>query len=619
MKQNYFLSLLLVFMLGFGLEAQAQLKASTTGKVNVGYARYDDQIWEGDGLSLDRDSKVGCAILLTKSMIAPYVGGTITGMRVGWDTSESTGVYEGFVRNTFNGENLSTGRATVKYSYTDSYPGWNNMTMTSYVIPEDVEQLVVGFTTNLKMDVCAIPMLYPHSVKNSCYLWVEGDNDLEGNPNWVDMSERGILPILLTIKDSQGKFNFIPVFTSMFYDGVVKMDEAGSALVRMKNEGSVAIKSIEVTSRQGEDVMSQKVALSSTLSSGITSRSFLIPFYCFHSGDVELSITKVNDTALENPVTKTLNVIGIPAATAVQYTRRPLVEYYESENNYMSPRYYDEIVAPSISERFDEFTYVSQHIDDQFMTGEDDATVLALSLCDNDSSAISIPAMTVDRAVSTRNISYQQNAAHTPLYSVLYEPYATQFFDSSLQEPTFLSVEVSGSVDENDNLTVNVGGDGSNIAACMPEGETPNLTVYLMERDVVSDSQLFWTDKEKEAQMGNYTHVNVIREVLSDPKGDKLGTEAEISKQYQTTLAPEWNKDNLYLVAFVHRDGKLGGMFMHVFNSNEGAITFPEGILNLELSGKGSDKNATYDLQGRRVSHAAKGIFIHNGKKVIVK
>ena len=93
----------------------------------MGYAKYDDQIWEYDGLSLQFDAKVGCAIRLTKDMLTPYVGGTITGMRVGWDTSTRTGTYEGFVREDFNSENLTTGKATVKYSYSDTNPGWNEM------------------------------------------------------------------------------------------------------------------------------------------------------------------------------------------------------------------------------------------------------------------------------------------------------------------------------------------------------------------------------------------------------------------------------------------------------------------------------------------------------------
>lgn len=295
-------------------------------------------------------------------MLEPYVGGTIVGMRVGWDTSSQTGTYEGFVRQDFNSENLSTGKATVRYSYGDANPGWNNMTMTSYEIPEDIDQLIVGFTTNLKKGVCAIPTLYPHYTPNSCFLWVEGDDDDEGNPNWVDMNDKGILPILLTIKDSAGKFNFIPVINLLTDNGIQKTETADDVIMRIKNMGSQKINNIEVTSRQGEQTWSKNIQVS--IASGATSKIFLAPIYCFHTGDVELSITKVNNRALASPVTRTVNLIGVPQDVASQYTRRPLVEYYESENNYRSARYFDEYVSAPIKAKENAITFVCQHLDD---------------------------------------------------------------------------------------------------------------------------------------------------------------------------------------------------------------------------------------------------------------
>ena len=132
----------------------------------------------------------------------------------------------------------------------------------------------MGFTTNLKKDLCAIPTLYPHGVNNSNYLWVEGDVDAQGNPNWVNMSDRGILPILLIVQDTQGKFNFLPVVQSIMHDGVVRTDQPGGVLLRLKNAGSVTISSIEVTSRQGEDVKSQKVDLSKSIARARSSSAF---------------------------------------------------------------------------------------------------------------------------------------------------------------------------------------------------------------------------------------------------------------------------------------------------------------------------------------------------------
>lgn len=610
MKKIYSLLIALVIM---PCLAGAQ---NTSGRTYLGYAKYDDQIWEYDGIYLDHDAKVGCAILLTRDMLEPYVGGTIVGMRVGWCTSQRSGIYEGFVRNTFNGEDLSTGKATVSYSYQASTPGWTNMTMKAYEIPEDVEQLVVGFTTNIKKDEYAIPNLYPHYTPNSCYLWVEGDLDAEGKPRWVDMNEMGILPILLTIRDSKGTFNFLPTVTLITHDGVVSTDEAGDCLMCIKNRGSQAIRNIEVTSRQGEQSWSKTISLSTPINPGLTSKVFMAPLYAFHSGDLEMSITKVNGTALATPEVHKLNLIGVPRAVDEAYLRRPLVEYYESENNYRSARYYDDIVGPVVEKKKADITFVCQHLDDQFMTGDDDATALALRLCDQDSAYISIPAMTIDRDMTPDNILFQMNSAPNAMFSVLYDPYSTQAIEAAINHPTFVNVEVSGEVKEDgETLQVSVGGDIAN--GIMPEGERPRLTVYLMEKNVDTDSQLFWTEEEKEETMGHYTHANVIREILSDPKGDVINAEGTIQASYSTTLYPEYDRNNLYLVAFVHRDGSRGGRYMCVFNSAEGNITDPTGIISIDNGRMSREADAVYDLSGRRVTKPTKGIYIVNGKKVI--
>lgn len=610
-----------ILVLGLLIAAPGAMFAqSSPGSLYVGYAKYDDQLWEYDGVMLNKDSKVGCAILITKDMIAPYAGGTIKGMRVGWGTTQMTGEYEGFVRNDFNGEDLSTGKATVKYSYSDSNPGWNTMTMTDYVIPDDVEQLVVGFTTNVKSGVYAIPTIYPHYTKNSCYLWVDGDNDEEGNPLWVDRNEYGILPILLIVEDTQGTFGLVPVLTTFTPNGLVMAGEPSDCLMRLKNAGSQTIRSIEVTSRQGEQTYSEKVNLSSPIAAGKTSGTFLVPLTCFESGDLELSITKVNDKELKKPITKTVNMLAVPKEVAEKYSRRPLMEYFESENNYRSARYYDEYITPLLEPVRNDITFVCQHLDDQFMTGDDDATMLALQLCDNDSSRVSIPAMTVDRAMNTGNILVQMSSTTNPMFDVLVDPtYFNLMLDAAKAVPTFASVEATGNA-EATGIAVEVNGDVAE--GVLPEGEKPRLTVYLMERDVFSDSQMFWTEKEKEEHIGEYTHVNVIREILAD--GVELPATGSYS--WDTTVDdpdPMWNTENLYVVAFVHRDGQKGGKYMHVFNSTEGSLSISDGINTLENA---SAASAVYDLSGRKLETRnqqletlPKGIYIVNGKKLVVK
>ena len=592
----------------------ATAQGKTTGKVYVGYTNYNEPIYEWDGLSLDFNARVGCAVVLTREQLAPYVGGTITGLRVGWDTSSQKGTYEGFVRTTFNGEDLTTGTATVKYDYNATAPGWNDLKLTSYDIPEDVEQLVVGFTTTLKKGVCAIPTLYPHGIKNSCYLWVEGDNDEEGNPVWVDMKDRGALPILVVIKDSKGSFNFLPAITSVVDNGVAETATWGDCLMRLRNNGSQTIRSVELTSRQGEDMMTRKVTLTKTIAPSTSGATFMAPLYCFHSGDVELSITKVNDTAVDNPATVTLNLIGVPESVSNEYERRPLVEYYESENSYMSARYYDEYVSQGLRNYRDDVTFVCQHMDDQFMTGDDDATVLSLQLCGGDSSAVSIPSMTIDRSMSTDNILFQQNAAWNPMFSVLMEPYASQSYQAALTVPTFVAVQATGRLDE-DGETLQVTAAGDIAASVMPEDEQLRLTVYLMESSVFSDSQLFWTEQEKQEKKGEYTHVNVIREILTPLEGENIGREGGFSRDFTTQIDPTWKAKDLYVVAFVHRDGTRGYSRMQVLNSCEGIIDVNASVNDLMA---GRTEAVVYDLQGRRLTHAPeRGIYIKNGKKYL--
>ena len=210
------------------------------------------------------------------------------------------------------------------------------------------------------------------------------------------------------------------------------------------------------------------------------------------------------------------------------------------------------------------------------------------------------------------------------MFSVLYEPYASQVLNEAMNHPTFAAVEVIGGWQQ-DGETIDIIAQTDVARDILPQDEAPRLTVYLMERNVDSDSQLFWTDKEKEETMGHYTHVNIIREILSDVEGDVI-QEGTATATYQTQIAPDWNKDNLYLVAFIHRGKDKGGKYMHVLNSAEGEITVETGIGDVESSKLKVESlsGAVYDMSGRKMANGksasgklSKGVYIINGKKVI--
>ena len=224
--------------------------------------------------------------------------------------------------------------------------------------------------------------------------------------------------------------------------------------------------------------------------------------------------------------------------------------------------------------------------------------------------------MTIDRCVCTGNANYQQNVATGPMFPVLLEPFASPAYEAALALPTFVSVTASGKL-QDDLSTVDIQVSGDVATGILPEGEEPRVTVYLMERDVYSDSQLFWTDKENEEHMGEYTHANVIREILSNIEGDEITAGGDFQKTYQAEIDPNWTLENLYLVAFVHRDGKKGAKYMHVFNSCEGELDVTVDVQDL-MDRQSTQPGILYDLMGRKATGTKRGIYILNGKKISI-
>ena len=115
--------------------------------------------------------------------------------------------------------------------------------------------------------------------------------------------------------------------------------------------------------------------------------------------------------------------------------------------------------------------------------------------------------------------------------------------------------------------------------------------------------------------------------VATAGQGIAIEAGGTINKTVETTLDPDWDLDNLYLVAFVHRDGKLGGKRMHVFNTAVGEIAEATGIVTIEHSPLNIE-HSVYDLQGRRLNNSQfiihnsqlpKGVYIVGGKKVVLK
>lgn len=632
MRKNYFqwvLALALTFVMQ-GVVAQSVwtthsasvpkaetvgVKAATAGAIYLGYCLYDDQIWPYDGLSLDRDARVGVGIKLTRDKFEHYIGGKITAVRCGWDDEASVSLYNTFVREgNFTNPDLTTGKGTVRF-------GWNEIEFDEPLVIGDVDTLCVGFYTNLKKDVISIPKLYPTMVPNSAFLF-HGEMSEEGKELWYDSRDFGVMPILLVVTDETGQFKNLIQISGLRHDAIVTSGMDVPGVFSLTNAGSNNINSVEVTTTFGEQTMATSVDLSKTLLTGVTSKVSL-PIFCFGSGEYKVSITKVNGVAPKSVPEKTFTMLGVPTEVAEKYTHRPLIEFFASENLYQIPTFFDSYFLGGYAAYEDRMNVVCQHTDDKFMIGDpDEAILLQLGLVNNDSMQVFLPDMTINRTAYISNPAYREG---NPMHGgTLYPtPLQEAYYDDVLTHPTFASVNVNAALSA-DGKKVNIEVNGNIAENVLPAGEPMFLTVYLLENEVESTDQRFWDDKEGETMGEKYVHYNVIRENLTPLWGKQLpNASGNYSLSFQTDVYDDYNPKKLSVMAFLNRGEQNGNLERQVINSVEAPVLTEGGetaIDAVQVDQATAGAPVFYDLGGRRVLTPVKGgLYIKNGQKVILK
>lgn len=588
MKKSYTrLMAMIALVLFSGLSLQAQwnvhrlgtndraevAQADKNSELLIGYCSNEDfeyGIQEQTGLSLSMDSRVGVGIILDREMIEPYIGGIISAIYVGWDDRASTAEYECFVKKeSFNGDVVTSATATVGY-------GWSRVDVTPARIP-DVEQLCVGFYTHLKADVISIPFVnsYGNCPDHSVILHSD-EHDADGNELWYDMS--GVagfdkMPVMLVIMDSSGKYQNYVMISDIRTNKIATNYTQNNAEIQLRNAGSNEVSSLEIQTYFNGDSLSDVIEFEEPIKPNDNVKR-TIPIYCLGTGVHVVSVLSVNEQTPKIYSQAEVEMIGVDPEVSEQYNHMPLLEYFVSEESYMCPKYLDEMFWPGIDQFKDRYNIVFHHIDDKYMWGDNEALRHMVKLCDYDSLKVLVPGLTVNRS---DYLEYTAVLANTPfLFGTPFPdtidpdrpPLTANMWNGILQNPTFASVQISARFDaNNENINIEISG---NIAeGVMPEEEDVYITVYLMERDVKSEDQLFWSDEEKEQAKGEYVHKNVIRDILTDYYGDALPQrEGEYSCSFSVENYDEWSSSNLYVVAFLHRDENNPHMDRQVINSN---------------------------------------------------
>lgn len=628
-------------------------EAATT---EFGYCT-DPNIYIAQGIGYDYQGNIGIAIRVPASAIKNYKGGKIIGMTIG----AADGCHDQEIRAFLRKGSLTEGEdvaSTTEYITWTPYMGYMGKLNTvlfdsSWVIPEDLEEDVfLGLYTTVEpqQNVIGVSAYTNNAPANSVFVSDTQDVTELSPSNWDDITTvPSILknnPVMRCIielpsDNYENSLQLIKAYTA----NIAYVGKQTSAYFLVKNDGTKPISSFEYVVSFGEESYSKRITFEGEpMPIGYVTANrggMEVPLDVLGSGTHTITITKVNDqenVASKQDASKQFEIIGVPVQEAIKHIRRPVYEFFCSEDDYRSGTYQDDIVIPSLAPFKGRYTYLPHHSDDKFsmdvidtpaiVNGEQttiplgDAERWAIKLA-NGIQNVYIPSVAIDRTIQMQKLVLGGEAmVSAPLSSTPYPEAMKYFMPDALNVPTFATVELESEYNAETNL-VTIKASGT-IADLLPNNEKAKLSIFIVEENVKSDSQEFPDNPDRVNELypdGIFTHWRVIRQKVTDFYGDELEPGKDFVKTYSAEIEnPRWNTDHMKVVAIIQRPETNDCMHMDIINSAEEPMsaTYEEsGISSVEVSTEIS--GGIFDLQGRRLSVPARGINIINGKKILVK
>ena len=256
--------------------------------------------------------------------------------------------------------------------------------------------------------------------------------------------------------------------------------------------------------------------------------------------DVKFEVTKLNGEADLKPENNeqrvAVNVLERIVASKV------LLEVFSTENCTACPKGHD-IVEASIDGRHDQVIEVGHHV--AFYT--DQWTLPADTIYMNFYYSAIVttfaPAGMIDRTLWSKADGHKnpyQGGDSCVVFSIESAD-VWSLLNVSLSKPALAWIDLETEFSEEDSiLTIKTAG-----KSITQLGGEPRLTVYVTEDNLATDRQAGWNK-------GLYYQHNVNRHIATDVWGDRVELNDGFEKEYKVKIQPNWNVDNLNVVAFVH-------------------------------------------------------------------
>lgn len=217
---------------------------------------------------------------------------------------------------------------------------------------------------------------------------------------------------------------------------------------------------------------------------------------------------------------------------------------------------------------------------------------------------------------------------HSPIFGPgLLENYRL-IHNTLANRPAYVDVNISAEYNaETRRLDIHVKGEtiARLAGAFSPKGtDAPKINVWLTE------SKLSAADNPRYGQMTgsgkldmNFVHNNALRTSLTDSWGEDFPEDlAPYSLDYSTTLNTAWKAENMEIVVFISNYDPNNPDNCRVHNA--AALPLSKVITGdvdgiIPATALPASFTPLYDLQGRRVNAASKGVLIGNGRLQIIK
>lgn len=541
--------------------------AANAASLNLGFC--NGRI-ASEGISKVGNAKIEAAVILPESLLNEYVGAKVTGIRIGLVTAEGISALEGWVRSSLEADNLDCGSVSAPQA------GWNTASL-SKGITIDGNPLAVGFAFSQEKGVKCISLV--------------GDNRTDGrwickNGKWEISKSKGVVSVELIISGDNLPETDLAI-TSV--TGDLMPVAAGTPLnfsVEVLNPANGMIEGFDLrySIDDGEPITSHS---ETALNYGDkTSVAFSVRGEAL-SPDVPH--TMVVEAICSGDGRTQNNIRSFKIGTYTQaWERRVLIEEFTTEKCGNCPRAINTLKQCESAGYGDRMNIVAHHsgYNTDWLTQSEDEEYIWFYDPTGENGTFA-PAVMLDRTV----LENQRFPVNSIGYFDSFEP----MLINSLAIPAFVDLSLQTALVD---CIINVSVDVKSMPIFEAVSANPRLSVYVIEDNILHHDQAGITSD-------TFTHSHVFRKCATDVFGSPINIiDNKAHVDLSLPCEPEWQLDNISVVAFVHDHNLADIDNCRVYNSVSAALN-SSGIKLTDMDSTGSSEY--FSLTGVRIDRPAAG------------